>query len=81
LPAAELPLRFILPGTNHMIVGTGEVTWADDCGRAGILFRELTPAARRQLRTWLGKRIKSKARRHTIAPRALKARPSAAPAH
>jgi CheY-like chemotaxis protein len=81
LPAAELPLRFILPGTNHMIVGTGEVTWADDCGRAGILFRELTPAARRQLRAWLGKRTKSKAPRHAIAPRTMKARPTPALTH
>jgi len=60
LPVFELPLRFILPGTNYTIEGTGEVTWADDNGRAGIFFSELTPAARRQLRSWMGKKEKRK---------------------
>jgi CheY-like chemotaxis protein len=81
LPAAELPLQFLLPGTNHMIAGTGEVTWADDCGRAGIFFTELTPAARRQVKAWLGKRNKSKSRGTATAPRATRARPATAPAH
>ena len=51
LPAAELPLRFILPGTTYMIEGTGDVTWADDMGRGGIFFRDLTSSARRQLKS------------------------------
>jgi CheY-like chemotaxis protein len=58
LPAAELPLRFILPGTASMIEGSGEVIWADDCGRAGIFFNQLSPAARRALKAWLSKRNK-----------------------
>jgi CheY-like chemotaxis protein len=60
LPAAELPLRFILPGTSCMIEGSGEVTWADDTGRGGIFFTQLTPSARRQLKAWLAKRDKKK---------------------
>ena len=75
LPAAELPLRFILPGTNSMIEGTGEVIWADDCGRAGIFFNELTSAARRELKTWLSKRDKK--RKSAVRPlvRSAKQRP------
>lgn len=55
VPAAEVPLRFILPGTAHLIEGSGEVIWADDEGRAGILFRELSEAARRQVKAWVAK--------------------------
>jgi CheY-like chemotaxis protein len=80
LPAAELPLRFILPGTTYMIEGSGEVTWADDTGRAGIFFSELTPAARRQLKAWLSKQDKGKPR--SSAPvRTAKSRLAANPAH
>ena len=60
LPVFELPLRFILPGTSYTIEGTGEVTWADDSGRAGIFFSKLTPAARRQLKAWMIKKDKRK---------------------
>jgi CheY-like chemotaxis protein len=81
LPAAELPLRFILPGTTHMIEGSGEVTWADDSGRAGIFFSDLTPAARRQLKAWLSKRDKKKATQTRVVTRGAKARPAATPAH
>lgn len=45
VPAAEVPLRFILPGTAHLIEGSGEVMWADDGGHARILFRNLPAAA------------------------------------
>ncbi len=58
IPAAELPLRFILPGTAHLIEGSGEVMWADDSGRAGILFSDLPVASRHQLKRWLTKRDK-----------------------
>jgi hypothetical protein len=81
LPAAELPLRFILPGTTHMIEGNGEVTWADDSGRAGIFFSTLTPAARRQLKAWLSKRDKKKASRARVLARRTKGRPAATPAY
>ena len=80
LPAAELPLRFILPGTTYMIEGSGEVTWADDTGRAGIVFSELTPAARRQLKAWLSKQDKRKPR-SSVLVRSAKSRLAANPAH
>jgi len=80
LPAAELPLRFILPGTTYMIEGSGEVTWADDTGRAGIFFSELTPAARRQLKAWLSKQDKRKPR-SSVLVRTAKSRLAANPAH
>jgi CheY-like chemotaxis protein len=74
LPAAELPLRFILPGTSYMIEGSGEVTWADDTGRGGIFFSNLSPSARRQLKAWLAKRDKKKPSRVRAAARASKER-------
>ena len=77
LPAAELPLRFILPGTTYMIEGSGEVTWADDSGRAGIFFSDLKPAVRRQLRAWLSKRDKRKKARVRPVERGLRTQASA----
>ena len=81
IPAAEVPLRFILPGTSHLIEGTGEVMWADDSGRAGILFGDLSPATRRQLRNWLAKRSPKQLSRTRSSARAPKSRPTASPAH
>jgi len=57
LPALpEIPLRFVLPGSGHLVEGTGEVVWADDSGRAGIFFAKLTAASRKHLKQWLAKR-------------------------
>ncbi len=81
IPAAEVPLRFILPGTSYLIEGTGEVMWADDSGRAGILFGDLSPATRRQLRNWLAKRNPKQLSRTRTSVRAAKSRPTASPAH
>lgn len=66
LPAADVPLRFILPGTAHLIEGNGEVIWADDTGRAGILFNDLAPNARRQLKAWLTKRSSKRPTRAAV---------------
>jgi hypothetical protein len=55
-PVQQVPLRFVLPGTDNMVEGTGEVVWADDGGRAGVLFSRLTPASRRFLNQWFSKR-------------------------
>jgi hypothetical protein len=55
-PLPEVRLRFVLPGTMNMVEGTGEVTWVDDGGRAGMLFSELTPTSRKYLKSWLSKR-------------------------
>ncbi len=59
-PVQQVPLRFVLPGTDHMVEGTGEVIWADDGGRAGMLFSRLTPASRKYLKQWFGKRSAKK---------------------
>ena len=71
LPAGRLPLRFILPGTAHLIEGSGEVIWADEGGRAGILFSELSASCLIELRSWLNKRgaRKSSARAFPGSPR------------
>jgi hypothetical protein len=55
-PVHDLPLRFILPGTSHLVEAIGKVIWADDDGRAGMFFSRLTPASRQHLRNWLAKR-------------------------
>jgi hypothetical protein len=56
----KVPIRFVLPGTTHMVEGNGEMIWADDEGRAGMLFSRLTPTSRKHLKTWLGKRSPKK---------------------
>jgi hypothetical protein len=55
-PVQNVPLRFVLPGTSHLIEATGKVIWADDDGRAGMFFSRLTAASRHNLKTWLAKR-------------------------
>jgi len=55
-PVQQVPLRFVLPGTSNMVEGMGEVIWADDGGRAGMLFSRLTPASRKYLKQWFVKR-------------------------
>jgi CheY-like chemotaxis protein len=54
-PLQHVPLRFVLPGTSHMVEGTGEMIWADDHGRAGMLFSRMTAASRKHLKQWLAK--------------------------
>jgi hypothetical protein len=81
LPAVpEVPFRFVLPGTSDMVQGTGEVAWADDEGRVGMLFSHLTPASRRSLRNWLHKRTPKK-RSARVAARPDKARVSPSVSH
>jgi len=55
-PVQNVPARFVLPGTTHMVEATGEVIWADDLGRAGMVFAQLTPAARSYLKGYLERR-------------------------
>ena len=52
----NVPLRFVLPGTSHLVEATGRVIWADDDGRAGMFFSGLTAASRHHLKNWLTKR-------------------------
>jgi CheY-like chemotaxis protein len=81
MPVFELPLRFILPGTSYLIEGTGEVTWADDTGRAGIFFSQLTSEARRQLRSWMRKNEQRKNKHLRITARAVTTQQPAQPSH
>ena len=68
LPPTRIPLRFMLPGTEFLIEGRGDVIWADDSGRAGILFTELPASSRSQLKQWVGK-ARKKAGPHFLARR------------
>ncbi|HKS76543.1 MAG TPA: PilZ domain-containing protein [Terriglobales bacterium] len=81
LPAVHrVPLRFVLPGTSNMIEGIGEVIWADDEGRAGMAFSQLTADSRSHLRNWLQKREMHKASRQGAA-RSERTRVSSMTAH
>jgi hypothetical protein len=79
-PVQQVPLRFVLPGTSNMVEGMGEVIWADDGGRAGMSFSHLTPASRKYLKQWFGKR---QARKKPVvrSARSQKARRAAAGSH
>lgn len=64
LPAMDrVPLHFLLPGSARVIEGVAEVVWADDAGRAGMFFSQLTTSARRNLREWLKRQT---AKRSTV---------------
>jgi CheY-like chemotaxis protein len=78
LPAVpDVPLRFVLPGTSNMVEGVGEMIWADDEGRVGMLFSQLTPLSRRCLKNWLNKRSpKKRSARVTAHPERARVSPS-----
>ena len=59
-PVQDVPFRFVLPGTTHMVEGNGDMIWVDDEGRAGVFFSRLTPASRKYLKNWLTKRSTKK---------------------
>jgi len=52
-PVRQVPLRFVLPGTTHMVEAMGEIIWSDDSGRAGLFFSQLKPTSRKYLKNWL----------------------------
>jgi DNA-binding NarL/FixJ family response regulator len=79
-PVQQVPMRFVLPGTPNMVEGMGEVVWADDAGRAGMLFSRLTPASRKYLKQWFGKREEKK-KPVVRAARGQKTRRAAAGSH
>ncbi len=54
--ASNVAFRCVLPGTDFTLQGHADVIWASDQGRAGLFFSKLSPAARKQLKRWLGKR-------------------------
>jgi CheY-like chemotaxis protein len=53
---SNVEFRCVLPGTNATLHGHADVIWASDQGRAGLFFSKLSPAARKQLKSWLHKR-------------------------
>jgi len=67
-PVREVPLRFVLPSTTYLIEGMGEVIWADDSGRAGVLFTQLAAASRKHLKAWLTKRDRNQRTRVRATP-------------
>jgi hypothetical protein len=64
-----------------MVEGTGEVTWADDDGRVGMLFSQLTPASRKHLQNWLGKRAARKKSAVRTTARSSRGRHAASASH
>lgn len=56
---SELAFRCTLPGSDFALQGHAEVAWAGDHGRAGMFFSKLSPAARKHLKHWLGRRSAS----------------------
>src|SRR5258708_3213934 len=56
LPLRAVSLRFLLPGTAQVVHATGDFIWADEQGRAGLFFRDVPAACRRDLQAWLKKR-------------------------
>jgi len=55
VPLRGVDLRFLLPGTAQVVHATGDFIWADGEGRAGLFFRNVLAACRRDLQTWLKK--------------------------
>ena len=56
LPAShDVSLRMVLPGQSSSVIGTAEVIWAEESGKAGLMFSYLEPASRRHLKHWLEK--------------------------
>jgi len=53
--SSDIPFRFVLPGTSDMVDGEGDVIWADDNGRVGMLFTGINAASRRHLKEWIAK--------------------------
>ncbi|MGA8866911.1 MAG: PilZ domain-containing protein [Candidatus Sulfotelmatobacter sp.] len=51
----DVAFRCILPGTREVLHGHADVIWADAQGRAGMFFSRLSPAAHKDLKTWLRK--------------------------
>jgi FixJ family two-component response regulator len=54
-PMRGVVLRFLLPGTTQVVIATGDFIWTDEQGRAGLFFRDMTAACRRDLQNWLKK--------------------------
>jgi CheY-like chemotaxis protein len=77
---AEIPFRFVLPGTPHLVDGSGEMIWADENGRVGMLFTEITAASKRHLKEWLAKRASKRRSSHAGSSVGIRAKARAAAA-
>jgi CheY-like chemotaxis protein len=80
-PVQSVPFRFVLPGTSHMVEGTGNMIWADDSGRIGMLYAQLSSASRKQLKNWLTKRTPKKRSNARTATRSERTRHSQSASH
>ena len=76
----EVPFRFVLPGTSYMVDGSGEMIWADDNGRVGLLFSAIAPASKRHLKEWLAKHTPKKRSVHPRSVTVSRTKPRAASA-
>lgn len=54
-PLRQISLRFLLPGTTTVVHAKGDFIWSDEEGRAGLFFRDIPAAGRRDLKLWLKK--------------------------
>lgn len=61
LPLRGVPVRFLLPHTGNVVHAKCDFIWADSQGRAGLFFRDMPAACRRDLDGWLRKHSTRKA--------------------
>jgi DNA-binding NarL/FixJ family response regulator len=78
-PVQSVPFRFVLPGTSHIVEGSGDMIWADDSGRIGMLYSQLTATSRKHLNNWLTKRSPGKRNKSGIPSRSERVRPGHSP--
>ena len=55
LPVRDVPVRFLLPHTTHVVHATCDFIWSDSEGRAGLFFSDMPAACRRDLQAWIRK--------------------------
>ncbi len=52
-------LSFLLPGTPTRIESTATVVWADETGRIGLEFKEISDIHRAQVKSWVMERLRT----------------------
>jgi CheY-like chemotaxis protein len=50
-------VRFLLPGRQTLIEADAEIAWADDEGRAGVCFLQMSNEAQDLLERWVAERV------------------------
>ena len=81
MPIRGVPLRFLLPGTTHVVKATGDFIWSDKAGRAGLFFTDIPVACRRDLQAWLRKHHAKKSDAVRVLTEPQKGRRAAVGAH